>query len=162
VSLNASRIAEHRGLRASAAQTLLMFTTPLFISSAVLTPAQPDPVIGGELIGIGLAASWALLTFARMKRGLADDDLRLTNLFSRRWPNVLVMMLFVAGGITLASGASAGLYLLLPASLVAFVSGVLNAWHFLLPPTGGAAPEAQGGRRGLRFRPWTSRRPGTP
>ena len=44
------------------------------------------------------------------------------------------MLLFVAAGATLAAGTNAGLYLLLPASLVAFVSGVLNAWYFLLPP----------------------------
>jgi hypothetical protein len=32
------------------------------------------------------------------------------------------------------AGSDAGLYLLLPASLIAFVSGVVNAWYFLLPP----------------------------
>ena len=47
------------------------------------------------------------------------------------------MLLFVASGIALASGENAGLYLLLPATLVAFVSGVLNAWYFLLPPSEG-------------------------
>lgn len=76
VSLNASRIAGHPGLRASAAQTLV---------------------------------------------------------------------LFVASGSALASGADAGLYLLLPASLVAFVSGVLNAWYFLLPP-----PDLHTGQRSGR------------
>ena len=44
------------------------------------------------------------------------------------------MLLFVASGAALAADANAGLYLLLPATLVAFVSGVLNAWYFLLPP----------------------------
>jgi hypothetical protein len=47
------------------------------------------------------------------------------------------MLLFVASGIALAGGEGAGLYLLLPASLTAFVSGVLNAWYFLLPPSNG-------------------------
>jgi len=134
VSLNASRIAGHQGLRASAAQTLVLFLTPLVMAAAVLTPAQPDQVVGGELIAIGLGASWALLAIGRMKRGLADDDQRLIRIFNRRVPNILVMLLFVAGGIILAYGAAAGLYLLLPASFVAFISGVLNAWYFLLPP----------------------------
>lgn len=146
VSLNATRIGGHRGLRASAAQTLVLFLTPLVMASAVLTPAQPDAVVGGELIGIGLAASWALLAIARMKRGLADEDLRLISLFNRRVPNILVMMLFVAGGVTLAAGAGAGLYLLLPASLVAFISGVLNAWYFLLPPPEGWQPKQKAKR----------------
>jgi modulator of FtsH protease len=58
-------------------------------------------------------------------------------IFNRRGPNVMVMLLFVASGITLACGEPNGLYLLLPAALVALVSGVLNAWHFLLPPSSG-------------------------
>jgi hypothetical protein len=45
------------------------------------------------------------------------------------------MLLFVASGVILACGQPAGLYLLLPASLVALVSGVLNAWYFLLGPS---------------------------
>jgi hypothetical protein len=50
----------------------------------------------------------------------------------------------VASGIALACDADAGLYLLLPASLVAFVSGVLNAWYFLLPPPDGYRMRAPG------------------
>jgi modulator of FtsH protease len=111
VSLNASRIAGHQGLRASAAQTLTLFITPLVMSAALLTPDQ-------QLVAI----------------------------FNRRGPNVMVMLLFAASGITLACGAPAGLYLLLPASLVAQISGVLNAWYFLLPPSpGSSAPSAQSG-----------------
>jgi hypothetical protein len=134
VSLNASRIAGHQGLRASAAQTLVLSLTPLVMAAALLTPDQPDWALGAELIAVGLIASWILLGVGRMKRGLTDDDKRLIAIFNRRGPNVVVMLLFVASGITLACGAPAGLYLLLPAALVAQVSGVLNAWFFLLPP----------------------------
>jgi hypothetical protein len=49
----------------------------------------------------------------------------------------MVMSLFVVSGIILACHEPNGLYLLLPASLVALMSGVLNAWHFLLPPSSG-------------------------
>jgi modulator of FtsH protease len=133
VSLNASRIAGHRGLRSSAAQTLVLFLTPLFMAAALLTPDQADPILGAELIAIGAIASWTLLANGRRKRWQAGDDL-LIALFNHRFPNVLVMLLFVASGICLACGANDGLYLLLPASLVAFASGVLNAWYFLLPP----------------------------
>ena len=134
VSLNASRIAGHQGLRASATQTLVLFLTPLAVAAAVLTPGQPDWAVGAELIGIGLTASWVLLAIVRRKHSLADDDQRLISIFNRRGPNVIVMLLFVASGAALAADANAGLYLLLPATLVAFVSGVLNAWYFLLPP----------------------------
>jgi hypothetical protein len=145
VSLNASRIAGHQGLRASAAQTLVLFMEPLAIAMALLAPGQAAWVLGGELIATGLIASWILLSIARLKRGLADDDLRLISIFNRRGTNLVVMLLFVASGTVLACGADAGLYLLLPASLVAFVSGVLNAWYFLLPPS-----EGRPGRRQRR------------
>jgi modulator of FtsH protease len=102
VSINASRIAGHRGLRASATQTLVLFLTPLMMAAALLAPGQPDWVFGAE--------------------------------FNRRTPNVIVMLLFVASGTVLVCGSDAGLYLLLPAALIAFVSGVVNAWYFLLPP----------------------------
>jgi modulator of FtsH protease len=135
VSLNASRIAGHQGLRASAAQTLVLFIAPLVMAAALLAPDQPDRVLGAELIVVGLVTSWILLGIRRVKHGLTDDDKQLIAIFNRRGPNVMVMLLFVASGVTLASGQPAGLYLLLPAALVAQVSGVLNAWYFLLPPS---------------------------
>lgn len=134
VSLNASRIAGHQGLRASAAQTLVLFIAPLVMAATLLTPDQPDWALGAELIAIGLITSWVLHGIRRVKQSLTDDDRKLIAIFNRRGPNVMVMLLFTASGITLACGATAGLYLLLPASLIAQVSGVINAWYFLLPP----------------------------
>jgi hypothetical protein len=135
VSLNATRIAGHQGLRASAAQTLLLFIAPLVMAAVLLAPDQPDWVIGAELIVLGLAASWGLLRIGRAKHTLSDDDKALIAIFNNRTPNIMVMLLFVASGLTLACGQSAGLYLLLPATLVAMLSGILNAWFFLLPPS---------------------------
>lgn len=134
VSLNTTRIAGHLGLRASAAQTLVLFLVPLIMAAVLLVPGQDDRVLGGELIAVGLGASASLLAIRQRKRGLADEDKRLTRIFDRRDTNVVVMLLFVASGTILATGTDAGLYLLLPASIVAFLSGVLNAWNFLLPP----------------------------
>jgi hypothetical protein len=133
VSLNASRIAAHTGLRASAAQTLVLFITPLTIAAVLLTPHQPDWVIGAELMAIGSVAGTVLLVNHRVKLGLADDDLRLISIFNHPASSVIAMVLVLASGVILAAGQGAGLYLLFPASLVAFVSGVLNAWFFLLP-----------------------------
>jgi hypothetical protein len=138
VSLNASRIAHHKGLRASAAQTLVLFITPLVMAAILLVPGQPGWLVGAELIAMGLISSWSLLSIGQRKRGLPASDERLMRIFNRRSSNVVVTLLFVASGIVLACGADDGLYLLPPASLVAFVSGVVNAWFFLLPP-----PEAR-------------------
>jgi hypothetical protein len=134
VSLNANRIAHHDGLRASAAQTLVLFISPLVMAGFLLTPGQPHWVIGSEFIVAGLIASVALVSAGQIIRGLSDDDLKLISIFDRRAASVLVMLLFVISGIILVCGSDDGLYLLLPATLIALVSGVLNAWHFLLPP----------------------------
>jgi hypothetical protein len=134
VSLNASRIGGHQGLRVSAAQTLVLFIAPLAVAAALLTPGQQDWVLGAELMVIGLVTSWILLGMRRAQHGLTDDDKQLIAIFNRRGPNVMVMLLFVASGVIVACGQPDGLYLLLPAALVALISGVLNAWLFLLPP----------------------------
>ena len=146
VSLNAARIAAHQGLRASARQTLVLFLAPLIMAAAVLVPGQRDQVLGAELIAIGLATSAILLGVRRTTRALNDDDRRLIAIFNHPAPNVLVMLLIVAGGALLAAGQPPGLYLLFPASLVAQVSGVINAWYFLLPPgqAAGRSPAAAG------------------
>jgi len=141
VSLNATRIAGHQGLRASAAQTLVLFLVPLAMAMALLTPGQANWALGGELVATGVVASLALISTASKKHGLGEDDRRLISRFNRKSASLFVMVLFVGSGAVLACGVDAGLYLLLPAAAVAFVSGVLNAWYFLLPP-----PEAY--RRG--------------
>ena len=145
VSINASRIAGHRGLRASATQTLVLFLTPLMMAAALLAPGQPDWVFGAELITIGLISSWVLLSIGRLKQTLDDDERSLVEIFNRRTPNVIVMLLFVASGTVLVCGSDAGLYLLLPAALIAFVSGVVNAWFFLLPPPRKPTPTPETG-----------------
>jgi hypothetical protein len=134
VSVNASKIAGHHGLRASAVQTLVLFIAPLVMAAALLAPGQPDWVLGAEMIAIGLVTSWVLLSGRRVRQSLNDDDQLLVAIFNRRATNVVIMLLFTASGILLACGQNAGLYLVLPVTVVAFVSGVLNAWYFLLPP----------------------------
>ncbi|MER6464338.1 hypothetical protein ACWC4D_08930 [Streptomyces sp. NPDC001288] len=134
VSLNADRIARHPVLRAIAAQTLVLFLAPLVMATILLVPRQADWALGTELMAAGLAGGLSLLVIGRHRRGPAAPDKGLTGILDRRDTNIVVMLLFVAGGAVLASGRPDGLYLLLPASLVAFVSGVLSAWNFLLPP----------------------------
>jgi hypothetical protein len=134
LSVNASKIAGHHGLRASAVQTLVLFIAPLVMAAALLAPGQPDWVLGAEMIAIGLVTSWVLLSGRRVRQRLNDDDQLLVAIFNRRATNVVIMLLFTASGILLACGQNAGLYLVLPVTVVAFVSGVLNAWYFLLPP----------------------------
>ncbi|MEV7323065.1 hypothetical protein [Streptomyces sp. NPDC093970] len=134
VSLNAERIARHPGLRAIAAQTLVLFTAPLVTATVLLTPRQPDWALGAELMAAGLCGGLGLLVIGRRRRGEDPAAERPVGLFDRRDTGIVVMLLLVVSGAVLATGTPAGLYVLPPASLVAFVSGVLSAWNFLLPP----------------------------
>jgi hypothetical protein len=140
VSLNASRIGGHAGLRASARQTLVLIIIPLVIAAALLTPDQADWVLGAELTASGLIAGWILLGIRRVKLGLADEDRRLIAIFDRRAPSMIIVVLVLASGSLLLAGQVAGLYLLFPGTVIAFVSGVLNAWIFLLPPASSRPP----------------------
>jgi len=140
VSLNASRIGGHRGLRASAVQTLVLFMAPLVMAAVLLTPDQRDWALGPELIAIGGVTSWILLSIRRVKQAQPDEEQRLMAVFDSRVPNVMVMLLFAASGVIVVCGQPDGLYLLLPAALVAQISGVVNAWHFLLPPSASDSP----------------------
>jgi hypothetical protein len=88
VSLNASRIAGHQGLRASTAQTLVLFLAPLVMAMILLVPGQGDGVLGAELVAGGLSASASLLAIGQAKRALTDDDKRLISIFDRRDTNV--------------------------------------------------------------------------
>jgi modulator of FtsH protease len=146
VSLNAKRIAGHAGLRASAAQTLVLFITPLLIAATLLVPRQADWLLGAELTAVAVAAGLVLSVEHHAKLGLGTQDLRLISIFNRRRPYVAAMLLIMAGGLTLASGESAGLYLLYPGSVVTIISGVLNAWYFLLPPSDSTAQLAAPGQ----------------
>jgi len=148
VSLNATRIGHHRGLRASAAQTLVLFLAPLAVAAALLTPDQPDWVLGAELTIAGLGTTWILLSIRHVKQSLSDDEQTVIAIFNRRATNVLIMLLLTASGVLVACGLPGGLYLLLPVILVALISGVLNAWYFLLPPPSPqpAAPPAAAGQ----------------
>ncbi|MFE3162609.1 hypothetical protein [Streptomyces sp. NPDC059224] len=134
VSLNADRIARHPGLRAIAAQTLVLFIAPLVMAAVLLTPRQPGRAVGAELMAAGLCGGLSLFVIGRRRRAPTPADERPAGVFDRRDTGIVVMLLLVVSGAVVASGTPAGLYVLLPASLVAFVSGVLSAWNFLLPP----------------------------
>ena len=75
------------------------------MAAALLVPGQADSVLGAELIVIGAITSWILLSIRRVKHSLTDDDRQLIAIFNKRGPNVMVMLLFVASGITLAAAS---------------------------------------------------------
>jgi hypothetical protein len=118
----------HRG---RAGSSLLALVSVVLISGAILIPGQPLPLLGFEVILIGL------LNPAYSIRGIihlpAGDRLR-------RSAELLVGMLgatlAVLGGLSLIAHAGGGLWLLLPGAAVALGSSVWNAWRLMVDVAG--------------------------
>ena len=129
VSLNRDRIIQNPALRASALKTLVLFMLPLVASILLVTPQQPSWVLGTELILLGFITGVVLVAAGHGKRAL---DTRLAQLLDRFSPNLVTTVLMLVAGATLVAGYGGGLYWLVPAVLAGLISGVTNAWLFLI------------------------------
>ena len=133
ISLNRDRIARHPTLRASAAQTLMVLMLPLTIALLLLTPHQPPWVLGIEITVLGVIHALGLAMVGRRKREAGGDSHSpLAQLLDVITPNMLTTVFLLAAGASVIAGHTKGLYLLLPAVVVALTGGVANAWLFLI------------------------------
>lgn len=90
VSLNRIAVTESPSLRASAAQTLLPLVTPLPIAALLLTPDQPQWVLGVELIGLAGVVALLSIVVGRAKRHQSPTvNSRLARILDRRSPGVV-------------------------------------------------------------------------
>jgi modulator of FtsH protease len=142
ISVNGSRIVDHPALRDVASRTLVLFAIPLVAAILVVTPGQPDWVLGTELIVLGLVAGAALILVGR---GHLDTDAstesRLARTLDRRSPTLTTSLLTEIAGVTLIVGGG-GLYWLLPAVILALIGGALNAWLLLVGFSGNEVTSA--------------------
>jgi hypothetical protein len=135
VSLNADRIAPRPALRARAAQTLVLFMTPLVIAIVLLTPGQRRAATGSELMALAVIVGIALVGLGRRRTAPAEgQETKLVLLLDRTSPTLGSTLLILVAGITTMVGHGGGNYWLVPAVILTLVSGVVNAWWFLLPP----------------------------
>ena len=151
VSLNRDRIVGHAGLRAEAAQTLVLFLVALLLAVLLVLPGMSARTLGVVLVVVALvsATTLTLLGHEKPDRGRdepqgrppsrggerakfselgAEDQLyRLLDVAS---PNLFSMLcIIIAGCLQLAGGD--GLYWLAAAVILALGGGVVNAWLFL-------------------------------
>jgi len=133
ISLNRDRIARHPALRASAAQTLMVFMVPLVVALLLVTPGQPSAALGIEIIILGAVHGLGLAMIGRGKRQTeAESHARLARLVAVITPNSLTTGLVLAGGASVLAGHASGLYFLVAAVVIALIGGVANAWLFLI------------------------------
>ena len=130
VSLNRVKIVHSAELRASAAQTLVLLIVPLVLCALLLIPEQARWVLGAELAAFAVISF--LVLFRVQHRSERDGHSRIADLVDRRETSLFISVLILTGAITYWVGHGGGLDWLAPAVLLALVSGVLNAWLFLV------------------------------
>jgi modulator of FtsH protease len=132
ISVNASRIANHRALYVGATRTLVLFGIPLVAAILVETPRQADWLLGVELIVLGIVAGAALILIGRGRVDVdASPESRLARTLDRMSPTLSTSFLTEIAGVTLIVGGG-GLYWLVPALIFALVGGMLTAWLLLV------------------------------
>jgi hypothetical protein len=131
VSIHLRQILEFPNLPGRAGQTLIMFVTPLLVALLVLVPGQPRAAFGWELVITGLIIGALQLRIDRLA-GRSERETQASWLLTRVIPAVVTCACVVAAGLSLLAGGGGGLYWLVPAVLLATVSGLVNAWVLLI------------------------------
>jgi hypothetical protein len=117
-------------LRNRAAQTLMLFASALVAAIFLSLPGQPLAVLGVELIVVGALTGIGLLLLDR-RAGQAPTGQWISRVLGAASPNATTAVLFLAAGVVLLLGLSAGLYVLVAPILTAFLGGITSAWLFM-------------------------------
>jgi hypothetical protein len=131
VSINLKQILDIPGLPSRAAQTLILFATPLVGALLLVVPGQARVALGLELLATGLVIGgvqvWLDLT---AERGPEETVWR--RMTGRVFPAVTTCACLALAGITLIASAGGGLYWLVPSVLTALIFGLVNVWVLLV------------------------------
>ena len=129
VSINIESILKGHGLTERAGATLIMLSTPLFVSVVLLTPDLPRGLSGGVLTAIGVAAG---ATLAWLHRVRAPQRTRMQWFVTPVLPAAVMAVPTVLAGIGVLTGVGGGLHWLLLAVVAAFFGGLNQAWVLLI------------------------------
>jgi hypothetical protein len=130
-SINLKQILDIPGMPSRAAQTLIMFATPLVGALLLVVPGQARVALGLELLATGLLVGgvhlWLDLT---AERGPQETVWR--RMIGRVFPAVTSCVCLAVAGATLIAAAGGGLYWLVPGLLAALIFGLVNVWVLLV------------------------------
>jgi modulator of FtsH protease len=126
ISINLTRILEFPSLPPRAAEALVVLLAVLVLSLLALVPGQSPSILGAEVSVLGLLL-WMGLTLTLARGGRPRHRAVLRVLI-----NQLPPLMFLVAGVMLCSGHPAGLYWLVPATLLAIAAGVVGAWVLLI------------------------------
>jgi hypothetical protein len=131
VSINLRQILDAKGLPSRAAQTLILFGTPLVTAILVVVPSQSRLLLGLELLATGLVIG-AAQTFLDLKTVRNEEETVQRRLIGRVFPALISCGCLAIAGATLIGQAGGGLYWLVPSVIAAIVFGLSNVWVLLV------------------------------
>ena len=131
VSINLKRILDYASLPRRVLKAVFMLVYVLFVSTVMLAPGQPSPILGLELLAFGSVALAIVVV-------LEVGTWRVTEAEFRR--GLLALMSIGVGsatatavaGVGLLAHAGGGIYWLVPAVLLAFTAALADAWVLLI------------------------------
>jgi hypothetical protein len=130
VSINLARILAFPKLPARAAETLVVLLLALVAASLVLLP-QNVRLLGVEVGVLGLGVGAGTLT-VQVRHGPDSPNDPWSWYASRVGATLVPSLCYLFGGVSCALRWGGGLYWLVPATLVAFLGAVYNAWVLLV------------------------------
>jgi len=129
ISMNLEHILKYRQLPGRAGATLGVLICVLVVSSFGLAPGQSTTVLGIEIAAAGAAVVTQVL-WVSFANYLKTNPLAWTvKPISQLCPPGLA---FVAGGLSLVVGGGGGLYWVLAAIVLAFITTSISAWVLLV------------------------------
>ncbi len=129
VSINLPRILAFPHLPGRAAEALMVLLSVLVSATWGLVPNQGATWLGCEILATGLFVVFATSTIQwRARKHRHPESRPLWRVATNQVP----ALLFVVSGGLLVAGRTAGIYLVVPGTILSFVGGVLNAWVLLV------------------------------
>jgi hypothetical protein len=129
VSVNSAWFWSSKAIRGRAGQALILFIIPLVTGLLLLVPGQSTTVLGIEIVVFGLLAGRALVALGSDP---VKDEPRAIVLVDRLSPRIVVTTALIVAGVSLIVKHFGGLYWLMGVHVCAMLTGLLNAWVFLL------------------------------
>jgi hypothetical protein len=126
VSINLEKILKYWHLPTRAIEALATLLCVLVVASWVLVPGQSAFALGLEVLGTGLV-TWVVQSIGLVNTHGSGYDgwLRITF-------NQLPPLPYVIAGVLIAAGHPAGIYWLVPGTLLGILAGVYCAWILLV------------------------------
>ena len=129
VSVNSAWFRSSKAIRDRAGQALVLFLIPLVTGILLLVPGQSTTALGIEIVVFGLLAG---RTFLALGSQSVKDEPRSIVLVDRLSPRFVISTGLLVAGVSLITRHAGGLYWLLGVHVCALLTGLLNAWVFLL------------------------------